>query len=250
MESKSKLCTKVFAGCYPFADDKNDVAVLLKVVSGQRPPRPNSEELSDEIWNLMQDCWTSNPPTRPTAAAIVDRLATIVPLTSVELLKAPQTAEHLTLTLDVEQDSLDPVVIDLQEQPALPARIPLGEGQDAPIDSVDPTVINVQGPPASSARTPIEEADPTSASITAFFSPFRALGPAVEALCVILELSKKLDQNRSVNASRGKIELTLRFHRKAAMQLSSRCHALLQSLKNGITTNHHDMTDATNSVYA
>lgn len=49
---------------------------MLKVVRGERPSRPTKAfGLADEMWSLMEDSWHHDPQHRPTASAIVKRLA-------------------------------------------------------------------------------------------------------------------------------------------------------------------------------
>lgn len=53
------------------------MAVMFRVLGGDRPPQPTScsgtAEL-ESLWKLLQNCWEENPDIRPTASQIVERL--------------------------------------------------------------------------------------------------------------------------------------------------------------------------------
>ncbi|KAG6915834.1 hypothetical protein DXG01_009620 [Tephrocybe rancida] len=72
---------KIFTGDVPFNSIVRDHTVILRVLSGARPTRPpNSSpswtewELTEDIWACIEDCWKGQPPDRPPAAAVVQRL--------------------------------------------------------------------------------------------------------------------------------------------------------------------------------
>lgn len=53
------------------------------VTTGRRAPRPvtvisQARGLSDDMWNLIERCWATDPGARPTAAEILDMLPQIV----------------------------------------------------------------------------------------------------------------------------------------------------------------------------
>jgi hypothetical protein len=54
----------------------------MKVLAGERPPRPNSEQLDDQTWTLIQQCWAAEPSHRPKASAIVESLEAIMQTTN------------------------------------------------------------------------------------------------------------------------------------------------------------------------
>ena len=70
---------QIFSGLIPF-QKMHDHAVSLQVIRGQRPSRPSicepweiaSEDLGldDEIWALIEDCWSAEPKKRPTAKEV------------------------------------------------------------------------------------------------------------------------------------------------------------------------------------
>ncbi|KAJ7586435.1 kinase-like domain-containing protein [Mycena floridula] len=77
MYSFACVCYEVFTGKRPFCEQVNfsDMAIVLKVMKGEKPTRPASSELNDTVWNCMMDCWKQNPDERPTAEEIVQQLS-------------------------------------------------------------------------------------------------------------------------------------------------------------------------------
>ncbi|KAJ7038888.1 kinase-like domain-containing protein, partial [Mycena alexandri] len=71
------VCYEILTGTVPFHDLLNEVAVILKVIDGQRPTQPASCSgalVLDCLWELLQNCWEAKAETRPTASQIVERL--------------------------------------------------------------------------------------------------------------------------------------------------------------------------------
>jgi hypothetical protein len=63
----------------PLQHLRSDVAVVLFLQSGRKPPRPEADHcdgalMSDVLWQLTLDCWKSTPDERPDMFAIVHRL--------------------------------------------------------------------------------------------------------------------------------------------------------------------------------
>ncbi|KAJ7586416.1 kinase-like domain-containing protein, partial [Mycena floridula] len=77
MYSFACVCYEIFTGKPPFCEQQkfHEMAIMIKVLHGERPTRPASSELNDTVWNCMEDCWKHNPDERPTAAEIVQRLS-------------------------------------------------------------------------------------------------------------------------------------------------------------------------------
>jgi hypothetical protein len=53
--------------------------VILGVVQGKRPARPldvlsKARGLTDDVWDLIQACWSQDPAFRPTATQVVERV--------------------------------------------------------------------------------------------------------------------------------------------------------------------------------
>ncbi|KAJ7234900.1 kinase-like domain-containing protein, partial [Mycena haematopus] len=68
----SCVCYEIFTGTLPFHELSADVAVMYKVMHGDRPSRSSS--ILDEVWNVMQECWKEDPQERPSAEHLVFRL--------------------------------------------------------------------------------------------------------------------------------------------------------------------------------
>ncbi|KAJ7047351.1 kinase-like domain-containing protein [Mycena alexandri] len=71
------VCYEILTGDVPFHDIKNDMAVMLQVLQGERPSQPTecsgTREL-DNLWELLQNCWHGEAERRPSASEIVQRL--------------------------------------------------------------------------------------------------------------------------------------------------------------------------------
>ena len=60
----------------PFAQSK-DVVVLQKVIKGERPGRPEGVDgvwFTDDLWQMLNLCWESQPGDRPTIQAVLECL--------------------------------------------------------------------------------------------------------------------------------------------------------------------------------
>ncbi|KAI3602889.1 hypothetical protein WG66_011164 [Moniliophthora roreri] len=64
-------CTvlEIMTGKPPFPD-LLDAAIILKVITGERPSRPSDVWCPDKVWDLVERCWSHNPSERPRAAEI------------------------------------------------------------------------------------------------------------------------------------------------------------------------------------
>ena len=65
---------KVFTGAVPFSGLWS-VASTVKIITGERPPRPDGAAISDDVWNLMQMCWCQHPQSRPEMRGVLRHLA-------------------------------------------------------------------------------------------------------------------------------------------------------------------------------
>ncbi|KAF9450092.1 kinase-like protein [Macrolepiota fuliginosa MF-IS2] len=68
------VCYEIFVDAVPFHEITHDLSVILAIVKGKKPSKPSDNSkpftswgLTDNIWNLMEQCWDSNPQHRPTA---------------------------------------------------------------------------------------------------------------------------------------------------------------------------------------
>lgn len=65
---------QIYTGEIPFSNTKHEPAVLSLVIKGIRPKRPESSEVTDNLWKLICDCLMKDPERRPSIARIHDRL--------------------------------------------------------------------------------------------------------------------------------------------------------------------------------
>lgn len=68
---------QIFTQSDPF-QGVHKYSIPLRVLRGSRPNRPNSgvgKEISDELWELIERCWSGDPSARPEAAIIESRLS-------------------------------------------------------------------------------------------------------------------------------------------------------------------------------
>ncbi|KAJ3781707.1 kinase-like domain-containing protein [Lentinula aff. detonsa] len=72
---------EVYTGQVPFSHRRFYAGVVLDVLRGIRPRRPNAESsasLTDEIWCIIQSCWTQDPSQRPTMESITSWLRLMI----------------------------------------------------------------------------------------------------------------------------------------------------------------------------
>jgi len=65
---------EIYTGKKPFSNRKHDPTVIFDVIKGIRPRRPESSEITDELWALICDCWKEDPRERPSMARVHERL--------------------------------------------------------------------------------------------------------------------------------------------------------------------------------
>jgi len=67
---------EVLTGQCPFPHDSSPV-VMRKIINGERPERPRGGEavwVTDDLWKMLERCWSPQPKLRPTAEAILEHL--------------------------------------------------------------------------------------------------------------------------------------------------------------------------------
>jgi len=64
---------QIFFGTVPFQGEA-PLQIMGAVTSGTRPDRLKSPRMEDDIWNLIQKCWTSKPSERPMMVEVVKTL--------------------------------------------------------------------------------------------------------------------------------------------------------------------------------
>ncbi|KAJ6466800.1 kinase-like domain-containing protein [Mycena sanguinolenta] len=72
------VCYEILTGKVPFHELPNDMAVMMRVAGGYRPPRLAScsgTMALDGLWELIQKCWAGQVEMRPTTPEIVKSLS-------------------------------------------------------------------------------------------------------------------------------------------------------------------------------
>lgn len=73
-------CTQqVLTGVVPYDGDRGHYSLLVRIKSGERPPRPTNPEgvrwLQDKIWGMITTCWSEDPNQRWEVSAMCDLLS-------------------------------------------------------------------------------------------------------------------------------------------------------------------------------
>ena len=68
---------EVLSGDVPFTRDCNEFMVMKKVLEGKRPGRPQGEWFTDDLWEMLQACWSPRKKDRPAVEAVFDSLMEI-----------------------------------------------------------------------------------------------------------------------------------------------------------------------------
>jgi len=74
------LMLETMTGLHPFHYIRPDAKVIFDVIKGVRPKRPTLKEapqLTDELWQLMTECWDHDQLKRPSAGEVLNRIYTI-----------------------------------------------------------------------------------------------------------------------------------------------------------------------------
>ena len=67
---------EVLSGQVPFAP-LEDLEIVRKVIGGGRPERPEGAEgawFTDDIWGMLEQCWSQQPKDRPSIEAVLECL--------------------------------------------------------------------------------------------------------------------------------------------------------------------------------
>ena len=67
---------EVLSGKPPFSS-YNGLVVMRKIIEGERPGRPRGEEgvwFTNSLWEVLEQCWSTQPERRPTIDAVLQRL--------------------------------------------------------------------------------------------------------------------------------------------------------------------------------
>ena len=68
---------EVLTGELPFSHYGHPSLVMMKIIEGERPERPQGPEaawFTDDLWGMLEQCWSPQPEARPTAEAILKHL--------------------------------------------------------------------------------------------------------------------------------------------------------------------------------
>lgn len=68
---------QVYTGRSPWPEITNYAQVIVPVLKGKRPSRPVAATggvMTDELWHIVQDCWSKDAAARPSAAELVKRI--------------------------------------------------------------------------------------------------------------------------------------------------------------------------------
>ncbi|KAI3621241.1 hypothetical protein WG66_014376 [Moniliophthora roreri] len=70
-------CTifEIVTGSAPFSEKKLDIQIMMDVLKGARPKRPDTATCPDWLWDLVEMCWAEDVSTRPTAREVARRLS-------------------------------------------------------------------------------------------------------------------------------------------------------------------------------
>ena len=70
------LPIQIFTGAIPFSND-GSVTAMLAVVQGKRPPRPTHPACTEDLWALMQRCWSDLPSSRTKISEVALEILTL-----------------------------------------------------------------------------------------------------------------------------------------------------------------------------
>ena len=74
---------EVLSGQAPYAYCK-EVVVIGKVVDGKIPERPEATWFTDELWEILEECWSSKAKDRPSVQTILECLERVSLATTVD----------------------------------------------------------------------------------------------------------------------------------------------------------------------
>ncbi|KAK7031184.1 hypothetical protein VNI00_013600 [Paramarasmius palmivorus] len=69
------LFYEIITGLPPFHELKRDPAIVVAVLHGKRPSKPENNRFPDDWWSLVNSCWEADRDMRPTAEDILQRLS-------------------------------------------------------------------------------------------------------------------------------------------------------------------------------
>ena len=127
---------KAFTGTVPF-DDHSSLMVVAAIMDGRRPPRPTNTTLTDDLWELVQRCWSDDPDKRPRMLQVLLALNSTIPSPRLPCM-SPATGYVPIPISDIQQRLED---LDSSNEEYRPYLYALLHHQD-----LDQYVSNIQGP--------------------------------------------------------------------------------------------------------
>lgn len=88
---------EVLTGTAPF-HDRTHTTAAVDILLGNRPERPKSQILTDDLWGLIELCWSQNPQDRPAISRVILRLRDVSPQTGRADAEGSQAADDATLS--------------------------------------------------------------------------------------------------------------------------------------------------------
>ncbi|KAL0566525.1 Rho guanine nucleotide exchange factor [Marasmius crinis-equi] len=100
-------------GLCPFHEIRHEPAVMLAIMNGTRPSRPESTPvLDDKMWSIIERCWSQAPSDRPTSKALLSELWDIIDCGSNATPTATVDWHHTAITAsiwpNVQQEDIPP----------------------------------------------------------------------------------------------------------------------------------------------
>ena len=92
---------KAFTGTHPF-DDHSSLMAVAAVMDGRRPARPTNPTLTDDLWELLQRCWSQDPYKRPRMLGVLLALNSSIPSPRLPCMSLA-TTDFITPITDIRQ---------------------------------------------------------------------------------------------------------------------------------------------------
>jgi hypothetical protein len=78
---------ELLTGQHPYAHRKRDASVIHDIVVLKKmPPRPEGKWLTDDLWALMEECWSADANARPHMRIVASRMVEIELKSSTKLI--------------------------------------------------------------------------------------------------------------------------------------------------------------------
>ncbi|KAF7374477.1 Kinase-like protein [Mycena sanguinolenta] len=69
------VCLELYTGRPPFSGILPEPGAMMKVINGERPPRPSSSPaMSDSLWNYVSTYWAQDPKIRPAMQVVAQNM--------------------------------------------------------------------------------------------------------------------------------------------------------------------------------